>query len=54
MENKSALYVEFGAGRGGLSSYVANDLPKSDSTFLLIERERRKFKLDKDIKSKGF
>ena len=47
------MYVEFGAGRAGLSSYVANkliQLNNKDNIFLAIDRDSRRFKLDKEYK----
>jgi len=45
--------VEFGAGRAGLSSFVANklkELKNLSNIFLAIDRDSRRFKLDKDFK----
>lgn len=47
------VYVEFGAGRAGLSSFVALkliELENKENVFVVIDREARKFKLDKDFK----
>ena len=54
MNLKNPLYVEFGAGKAGLSSFVAADLheKKVDPTgieFLVIEGEARRRKLDGKI-----
>jgi len=47
------VYVEFGAGRAGLSSFVAAKLIENDNksnVFLAIDRDTRRFKLDKEYK----
>lgn len=47
------VYVEFGAGRAGLSSYVALrllELGNKANVLIAIDRDARKFKLDKDYK----
>lgn len=47
------VYVEFGAGRAGLSSFVAARLLSHDNkvnVFVAIDRDARKFKLDKEFK----
>lgn len=47
------IYVEFGAGRAGLSSFVALkliELENKANVFLVIDRDARKFKHDKDFK----
>lgn len=47
------MYVEFGAGRAGLSSYVANKLKELNNLkniFLVVDRDTRRFKLDKEFK----
>jgi len=52
---KNFLYVEYGAGRAGLSSYVANQLLEFDnkeSAFLAVDRDTRRFKLDKEFKER--
>jgi hypothetical protein len=44
------VYVEFGAGRAGLSSFVAAklvELENKSNVFLAIDRDSRRFKLDK-------
>lgn len=49
-ENERWVYVEFGAGRAGLSSFVAAklvDLDNKSNIFLAIDRDSRRFKLDK-------
>jgi tRNA:m4X modification enzyme len=46
-------FVEFGAGKAGLSSFIAQSAEK-ESTFLVIEREARRKKKDKDIRACGF
>jgi predicted oxidoreductase len=45
-------FVEFGAGKAGLSFSVAEAAEKG-STFLVIEREARRNKKDKDIRELG-
>jgi hypothetical protein len=45
--------VEFGAGRAGLSSFVALkliELENKTNVFVAIDRDARKFKLDKEYK----
>jgi hypothetical protein len=59
MNVKNSLYVEFGAGKAGLSSFVAADLHErkvdtKESGFLIIEREARRGKLDRKIRDCGF
>ena len=49
-----SLYVEFGAGRAGLSSYVSSGCQNKHAVFLAIDRDSRRFKLDKEIKANGF
>lgn len=47
------VYVEFGAGRAGLSSFVAQkllDLGNKANAFIAIDRDSRRFKLDKGFK----
>jgi hypothetical protein len=53
----SALYVEYGAGRAGLSSYVAERLKNSDfgskeknPKFIIVDRDTRRRKLDKNFR----
>lgn len=45
-------FVEFGAGKAGLSFSVAEEAEKG-SSFLVIEREARRNKKDKDIRELG-
>lgn len=45
-------FVEFGAGKAGLSSYIALEAGK-ESTFIVVEREARRNKKDKDIRALG-
>lgn len=52
-QEKPYLYVEYGAGRAGLSSFVANKLKSLgnfNNIFLLVDREARRYKLDKDFR----
>ena len=52
-EEERWVYVEFGAGRAGLSSFVAAKLVELDNksnVFLAIDRDSRRFKLDKQYK----
>ena len=52
-EDPGFIYLEFGAGRAGLSSFVAAkliELGNVKNTFLLIDRDSRRFKLDKHFK----
>lgn len=54
-ENERWVYVEFGAGRAGLSSYVASkliEIGNLSNIFLAIDRDTRRFKLDKEYKDK--
>ena len=46
------LFIEYGAGRAGLSSYVAERLDKSCTNFkfIIVDRDTRRFKLDKNFK----
>ena len=59
MRVDNCMYVEFGAGKAGLSSFVAADLhdkkvdPKGQG-FLVIEREARRMKLDYKMIGLGF
>ena len=57
------IYVEYGAGKAGLSSFVAMELEeihnraaydKSKVKFLVIDRDSRRFKKDKIMKAIGF
>jgi len=57
------IYVEYGAGKAGLSSYVAIKLAeehekrpfeKSKVSFLVVDRESRRFKKDFQVKKAGF
>ena len=52
-EDDPYLYVEFGAGRAGLSSFVAAkllSLENKQNVFIAIDRDSRRFKLDKEFK----
>lgn len=53
------IYIEYGAGKAGLSSFVATKLAdihtetpfdKSRVLFLVVDRESRRFKKDGQIK----
>ena len=57
------IYVEYGAGKAGLSSFVAqklgdlhtqNSFNKSNVIFLIVDRESRRFKKDRYVKGSGF
>ena len=57
------IYVEYGAGKAGLSSFVAmgledvhkqTEFDKSKVKFLVIDRDSRRFKKDKIMKAIGF
>jgi len=64
LNRQKTLYVEYGAGRAGLSSFVAAEIAKSATTkdeaneeqtgFLVVDRDTRRYKKDKDIKECGF
>ena len=45
-------FVEYGAGKAGLSSFIGPKAEKG-STFILIEREARRKKQDKNIRAAG-
>ena len=45
-------FVEYGAGKAGLSSFIAAAAGK-ESTFILVDREPRRHKQDKNIKNLG-
>ena len=45
-------FIEFGAGKAGLSSFIAESALKG-STFVVVEREARRQKKDKDIRACG-
>ena len=56
-ENKmNTMYVEYGAGRAGLSSFVAQSLKslseesRKQVSFLIVDKDRRRYKHDKDFK----
>jgi tRNA:m4X modification enzyme len=44
--NKNDVYIEFGAGKGGLSHYI-NTLTNDQSIHILLEREGVRYKRDK-------
>lgn len=59
----NVVYVEYGAGKAGLSSFVAMKLAelhleqpfeKKKMSFLVIDRESRRYKKDNKVKSAGF
>lgn len=44
-------FIEYGAGRAGLSSYVADRLEKhSKAQFIVVDRDTRRRKLDKNFR----
>ena len=45
-------FVEYGAGKAGLSSFIAVQAEKG-SSFILVEREARRNKKDKEIRAIG-
>ena len=62
-EDDKIIYVEYGAGKAGLSSFVAQKLAevhneasydKSKVKFLVVDRDSRRFKKDKFVKGSGF
>ncbi|KAL1919711.1 uncharacterized protein VTP21DRAFT_1642 [Calcarisporiella thermophila] len=55
LEDKSACFVEFGAGRGELSSYCRQALNDSEgkSTFILVDRKITRGKFDNAILGEG-
>ena len=47
------MYIEYGAGRAGLSSFVAKkllEIKNKKNMFILVDRDTRRFKLDKEFK----
>ena len=60
LDSKSSLlYIEYGAGRSGLSTFavknlIESDVDKSKVNFLAIDRIPIKKKLDREIKTQGF
>ena len=50
------LFIEYGAGRAGLSSYIADrlksipDKPNSNFKFIIVDRDTRRRKLDKNFR----
>jgi hypothetical protein len=47
------VYIEYGAGRAGLSSYVALRLKEAKKTkckFVIVDRDTRRRKLDKNFR----
>jgi tRNA A58 N-methylase Trm61 len=46
-------FIEYGAGKAGLSSFIA-EKASPDSTFIVVEREARRLKKDKEIRAFGF
>ncbi len=55
MKNSGLLqgdFVEYGAGKAGLSSFISFAAEKS-STFMIVEREARRNKKDKEIRAAG-
>ena len=54
-EGADRVYIEYGAGRAGLSSYVAErmsgeDGPKDSIKFIIVDRDTRRRKLDKNFR----
>lgn len=58
-EEKVGVFVEYGAGRAGLSSFIADHLSTllseekikaEHSKFVIVDRDTRRFKLDKNFK----
>ena len=61
--DKKMIYIEYGAGKAGLSAFVAQKLAKLHSEapfekskimFLVVDRESRRLKKDKLVKDEGF
>ena len=55
MKNANLLcgdFVEYGAGKAGLSSFIALEADKK-SSFIVVEREARRNKKDKKIRAQG-
>lgn len=61
--DKELIYIEYGAGKAGLSAFVAQKLAelhtessfeKSKIMFLVVDRESRRLKKDKLVKEEGF
>jgi type I site-specific restriction-modification system R (restriction) subunit len=61
--DKKMIYIEYGAGKAGLSAFVAQKLAKlhteapfekSKIMFLVVDRESRRLKKDKLVKDEGF
>ena len=47
------IYIEYGAGRAGLSSFVADDIDTKSAknhTFVIVDRDTRRRKLDKTFR----
>jgi len=56
IDDKSLLFIEYGAGRSGLSTFVVKNLVEREADrakvkFLAIDRIPIKKKLDREIKS---
>lgn len=55
-DKQQHVFIEYGAGRAGLSSYVADRLQKNqverpeDFEFMIIDRDTRRNKLDKNFR----
>ena len=63
VDQNQVIYVEYGAGKAGLSSFVAIKLAEEHETspfdknkvsFLVVDRECRRFKKDVKVKHAGF
>lgn len=52
--NKHYCYIEFGAGKGGLSSDICSKIKSPESIHILLEREKRKLVYDKIHKENPF
>lgn len=61
--NRNLIYIEYGAGKAGLSSFVATKLAdlhseapfeKSKVLFLVVDRESRRYTKDNQIKQFDF
>lgn len=46
-------FIEYGAGKAGLSSFIAEKAAPG-SSFIVVEREARRLKKDKEIRAFGF
>ena len=56
LENEM-VFIEYGAGRAGLSSYVAKRLKENGKTndkFVIVDRDTRRRKLDKEFREEYY